>query len=110
MDGTLTFTCPKCGKILNGVTLDYLPKWPCSRCAEDQSDVLHCERGCKVQAVDLDAGMESDSKQAHELLTVGQVYEVESLHIGGWVSSIQLKEFPGQKFNTVHFQRYHKEE
>ena len=47
-----------------------------------------------------------DSKQAHELLTEGQVYEVEKIHVGGWCSSIRLKEFPGKEFNTVHFIRY----
>lgn len=73
---------------------------------EDQSDVLHCERGRKVKAVDLDAGLSCDSKQAHELLTEGQVYEVEKIHVGGWCSSIRLKEFPGKEFNTVHFIRY----
>ena len=100
-----TFRCPHCGKELDGVTLDYQWKWACSKCAEDQDDVLHCERGSKVKAVDLDAGWESDKQTAHELLTEGGIYEVESLHIGGWQSSIYLKEFPDQKFNTVHFQR-----
>lgn len=107
MDANLEFRCPKCGKVLSGVTLDYFGKWLCSKCATNQTDVLHCERGCKVQAVDLDAGMENDSKQAHKLLTEGRIYEVESLNVGGWISSICLKEFQGKKFNTVHFKRYH---
>lgn len=77
MNEELEFRCPKCGKLLDGITLDYRLEWLCSKCAEDQSDVLHCERGCKVKAVDLDAGLSSDSKQAHELLTEGHVYEVE---------------------------------
>ena len=98
--------CPKCGKLLDSITLDYRLKWLCNKCTEDQSDVLHCERGCKVKAVDLDAGLSCDSKQAHELLTEGQVYEVEKIHVGGWCSSIRLKEFPGKEFNTVHFIRY----
>lgn len=99
-------TCPNCGKSLDGITFDYGIRWECSKCATDQTDVLHCERGCKVQAVDLDAGMWGDSKQAHKFLTEGQIYEVESLHVGGWISSIQLKEFPYERFNTVHFKRY----
>lgn len=56
--------------------------------------------------MNLDAGLSCDSKQAHELLTEGQVYEVEKIHVGGWCSSIRLKEFPGKEFNTVHFIRY----
>ena len=105
MNIKLEFRCPKCGKLLDGVTLDYRLQWLCSECASDKSEVLHCERGCKIQAVNLDAGMEDDSKQAHELLVEGQIYEVESLNIGGWISHIRLKEFPGKRFNTVHFQR-----
>lgn len=100
--------CPLCGKVLRGVTLTYRPLygWPCSKCAGDQKDVLHCERGSKVKAVNLDAGWRTDQKQAHELLTTGAIYEVESLEVGGWISSIYLKEFPAQRFNTAHFERY----
>ena len=105
MNGKLEFRCAKCGKLLNGATLDYSQKWLCSKCAADQTDVLYCERGCKVRAVDLDAGMSGDSKQAHQFLTEGEVYEVESLNVGGWISHIVLKEIPGQRFNTVHFVR-----
>lgn len=105
MDGKLEFHCPKCGKQLNGVALDYKWQWACSECAEDKTDVLHCEKGCKARAVRLDAGMGGDSKQAHKFLTEGQVYEVDSLNVGGWISHIVLKEFPGQRFNTAHFDR-----
>lgn len=94
MNEKIEFRCPKCGKLLDSITLDYRLKWLCSKCTEDQSDVLHCERGCKVKAVDLDAGLSCDSK------------EVEKIHVGGWCSSIRLKEFPGKEFNTVHFIRY----
>lgn len=33
------------------------------------------------------------------------IYEVESIEIGGYISHVTLKEFPDQKFNTVHFVR-----
>ena len=92
MNEKIEFRCPKCGKLLDSITLDYRLKWLCSKCAEDQSDVLHCERGCKVKAVDLDAGLSCDSKQAHELLTEGQVYEVEKIHVGAPLSG--SKSFP----------------
>ena len=81
MDGARIFTCPTCGKTLDGVVLDYSQQWQCSKC------------------------FEHDSKQAKELLVEGQVYEVEKINIGGWISAIWLKEFPGKKFNTVHFER-----
>lgn len=105
MNGRLEFHCPKCGKPLNGLTLDYKYEWLCSECTEDKTDMLHCERGCKVRAVNLDAGMECDSQRAHKHLTEGQVYEVESLNVGGWCSKVELKELPGICFNTVHFIR-----
>lgn len=105
MDGILKFICSKCGKELDGVVLDYKTRWLCSNCADDKSEVLHCERGSKVKAVNLDAGWDSDSQQAHKLLSPGQVYEVESLRVGGRYSTIQLKEFPGVNFNSVHFVR-----
>ncbi len=105
MDGFLDFTCPTCGKRLDGVVLDYKLSWKCSHCADDQTDVLHCERGCKVRAVDLNAGWDSDAQKAHDLLVQNRIYEVESLHVGGFYSTIQLKEFPNINFNTVHFMR-----
>lgn len=105
MNGKYRFVCPVCGKVLDGVYLDYIIEWSCSKCAKDQTDVLHCERGSKVKAIDLNAGFESDSKQAHELLVEGQIYEVENIRVGGWISSVCLNEFPGKRFNTVHFVR-----
>ncbi len=93
------------GKELDGVTLIYKWDWPCSKCVGDQKDVLHCERGSKVRAVNLDAGWACDQERAHKFLTEGEVYEVESLEVGGWQSIICLKEFPGERFNTVHFER-----
>lgn len=106
MNRTNKFYCPKCGKILNGITLDYRLDWFCSSCASDQREVLHCERGCKVKAVDLDSGTRYDSEKAREFLTKGQIYEVEKLHIGGCMSHIRLKEFPHKWFNSVHFIRW----
>ncbi len=105
MDGKLEFRCPLCGKLLDGVELGYSFNWLCSGCAEDKTDVLHCERGCKVKAVRLDADWICDQERAHKFLTEGEVYEVESLEIGGWRSIIYLKKFPGERFNTVHFER-----
>lgn len=71
MHGIRGSICPKCGKILYGVTLCYGNKWLCSKCVKDKTDVLHCEQGSKVMAVDLDAGYDSDSEKAHQFLTEG---------------------------------------
>ncbi len=105
MKGNLKFCCSRCGKPLDGIILDYSHEWLCSKCVTDQTDVLHCERGCKVKAVNLDAGMSEDSNRAYEYLIKGKIYEVKSLDVGGWISYVTLKEIPNQKFNTVHFIR-----
>lgn len=97
--------CPKCGKALKGVLLEYNKKWLCSECVEDKSDTLHCERGSKVIAVCLDNGYTCDSEQAHKFLVEGKIYEVDRIDIGRSNSKIWLKEFPNQAFNTVHFKR-----
>lgn len=104
-DITRINNCSKCGKPLNGIALMYISKWLCSDCAEDKEDVLHCERGCKVVADNLDNGLPNDSKQAHRFLVKGQTYEVDKIIVGGWSSDILLKEFPDTRFNTVHFKR-----
>ena len=40
MNGKLEFRCSKCGKLLNGATLDYSQKWLCSKCAADQTCIV----------------------------------------------------------------------
>lgn len=105
MYGISGCVCPKCGRILYGVTLCYGNEWDCSKCAKDKSDVLHCEQGSKVIASHLDGGYSSNSKKAHKFLTEGQIYEVDRLWIGRSDSAIYLKEFPNESFNTVHFDR-----
>ena len=98
-------TCPQCGRELDGNTLRYGMSWLCCNCAHDKTNVLHCERGRKVKAVELDAGYDSDSKKAHRLLIDGGEYTVARLDVGGSQSDIELLEIPGERFNTVHFVR-----
>lgn len=105
MDFARPTSCPKCGKELDGTSFDYGTEWECSSCFRDKTDVLHTERGCKVMAANLDSGWPSDSKRAHQFLVEGSIYEVESVNVGSWQSSISLKEFPKERFNTVHFVR-----
>ena len=98
-------SCPKCGKELGGVHIIYGHGWVCSACCEDKEDPIHCERGCKVRFAFPENGREHEREEVKRLLTEGAVYEVESLQVGGWCSDIELKEFPGKKFNSVFFQR-----
>lgn len=97
--------CKKCGKVLDSVTLTYGGDWLCGECADNKESILFCERGSKVKAVKLDSGYKGDVEQAHKLLKQDAIYEVESIEIGGYLSSVRLKEFPNEKFNTVHFVR-----
>lgn len=97
--------CKKCGKIIDSITFYYGNQWLCSECADDKESVLFCERGCKVKAINLDGGWKSDAEQANKLLKQNKVYEVESVEVSGYSSTICLKEFPNEKFNTVHFIR-----
>lgn len=98
-------TCPKCGKELDGVYIAYGSSWECSNCHEDKAEPIHCERGCKVEFAHPDSGRGLEREEAQKLLTEGAVYEVESVQVGGWCTDIELKEFPGKKFNSVFFRR-----
>ena len=77
MNEKIEFRCPKCGKLLDSITLDYRLKWLCSKCAEDQSDVLHCERGCKVKAVDLWIGKGDEISIAQKEVIVQENYKLQ---------------------------------
>lgn len=50
-------------------------------------------------------GRELEQADAKKILTEGTAYEVESVVVGGYSSEIELKEFPGRKFNSVFFRR-----
>lgn len=95
--------CRLCGKELNGLVSCYTEDWFCSNCKK--YDILCAENGCKVKVVTLNAGYEYEQKEARSLFQLGDIYTVESLEVGSWSSEIELKEFPGKKFNSVFFDR-----
>lgn len=97
--------CPICGRELVGLSIIYGSKWLCCDCAEDQEEPIHCERGCKVEFAYPERGREHEQEDAKKLLAEGTAYEVESVAVGGFSSEIELKEFPGRKFNSVFFRR-----
>lgn len=98
-------TCPMCGRKLVGVSLFYGSKWTCSDCAKDKEEPIYCERGRKVEFANPNSGREHERKEAAELLKAGVAYEVEGVEVGSYSSKIELKEFPGKKFNSVFFRR-----
>lgn len=98
-------TCPNCGRKLEGVSTIFGIKWLCSKCVDDKTDPIHCERGCKVEFAYPDNGREVQREMIGNILTAGAIYEVESVAVDRCHSEIGLKEFPGKKFNSVFFRR-----
>lgn len=97
--------CPVCGRELVGLSIIYGSEWLCSDHAKDKEDPIHCEKGCKVEFAYPEKGRELEQADAKKILTEGTAYEVESVVVGGYSSEIELKEFPGRKFNSVFFRR-----
>ncbi|MBQ2397778.1 MAG: hypothetical protein II304_12220 [Bacteroidales bacterium] len=95
----------KCNKQLDSVFYGYGTKWLCSEHTEDKENVLFCEKGCRVKAINLNNGWKCDSETAHKYLEQNKVYTVEKLEIDRCISYIELQEFPNVIFNTVHFIR-----
>lgn len=100
-----TPTCPKCGRELIGVTVTYGDKLFCSDCAKDKDEAIYCERGCKVEFAYPENGREHERQETGSLLKAGAAYEVKSTVVGGYSSEVELKEFPGKRFNSVFFRR-----
>jgi hypothetical protein len=49
-------------------------------------------------------GYEAENEKARSVLQVGSTYTLLELDVGGWRSSLSIKEAPGMWFNTVMFQ------
>lgn len=98
--------CGKCGRELVGLNANYAWVWDCSDCAIDKKDVLHCENNCKVVVKTLNAGSTYDKCLARKLLSIGSIYSVKAVSVGGWMSYVELNEFPNKVFNTVFFERF----
>lgn len=101
--------CPKCGKIKNGVNLDYPSHYQklsfCIDCCNEigRDRILFACEGDKVIADELDNGSRCDSEWAHKHLTQDEIYTVDEICIGGCSTEIMLKEIPNIYFNSVHF-------
>lgn len=96
--------CYKCKKELPGVTLDYKIPWACAKCKKEENDPLYCICGDKVK-YKYPRNTEPYDPNTNKYLIKDHIYTVESIEIGGWISYLTLKEFPGKKFNTVLFER-----
>ena len=54
-------------------------------------------------------GYDSDKEYANRYLTIGEIYTVYYTNVESWSSTVVLKEYPDQSFNTAHFNQ-HKDE
>lgn len=97
--------CCVCGKELDGLISMYVSNWKCSNCEEDKTDVLHCEKGCKVTVSTFNAGYEMEKKTMEQLFKIGEIYTIDKVVVGSFYSNVYLMEFPGKKFNSVFFRR-----
>ncbi len=97
--------CNVCGRNLIGLTFNYGTRWTCSDCIVDKTDVLHCETGCKVKAIRLNAGYNSDIEDAKKYLIQDGIYTVESVEVDSWNSHVILQGVKNIHFNSAHFTR-----
>lgn len=63
---------------------------------------LESEGGDRVRFTGY-GGYESQQEHARKFLTVDAVYTVRHMEVGGWSSSVELVEVPGEFFNSVMF-------
>lgn len=63
---------------------------------------LNAPKGQKVKYLAKN-GYDSDREKANKFLKKGNKYTVLRTHVGRSSSTVTLKEFPNQRFNTVMF-------
>ena len=64
---------------------------------------IHAKAGTKVRFLDAN-GYDAGRAIARQYLLKDQVYTVDSVSIGSFVSYVRLKEYPFTVFNTVMFE------
>lgn len=97
--------CSVCGRELNGLFSYYQKIWKCSDCTTDKNDILHAEIGCKCKVSSFSVGTDIERQEAKRLLSFDKIYTVKTVVVGGWYSTVELKEAPNVKFNSVFFER-----
>lgn len=65
-------------------------------------DIFKAKDGSKVRFLNKN-GYEFERNKAAEFLVEGQVYTVDRVEIHNWHTDVWLKEVPGFRFNSVHF-------
>lgn len=63
---------------------------------------IYAPEGTKVKFMN-ENGFDREKEYANKILDKNQIYTVDRVEVGGWVSYVYLKEFPNEAFNTVMF-------
>lgn len=66
-------------------------------------DIWNTKKGDLVRFAHPNAGYESESALAQKMLKVNEVYTVESIEVGNWYSSVELRGLP-VLWNSAHFE------
>lgn len=69
----------------------------------DNTMDINTSIGSKVIFAFPDNGMGYERKAAIKCLKLNHEYTIERIDVGGWHTTIYLKEFPDIPFNSVHF-------
>jgi hypothetical protein len=69
---------------------------------------IYAKEGDKVIVTEegIGNGYDGDKRHAEKYLEVGNIYTIDSIEVSGWSTVVNLKEFPEQCFNSVHFEDY----
>jgi len=69
---------------------------------------IYAEQGHKVIVTTetINSGYDSDKELANKHLKIGAVYTVEYTNVGGWHTTVYIKEMPNIAFNSVNFEDF----
>ena len=69
---------------------------------------IHSKEGTEITVTEssIKNGYDHVENHAREHLKVGEIYTVEKTEVSNWTTSVFLKEFPGEIFNSVSFRAY----
>lgn len=72
---------------------------------EHETMDIYAEKEHKVTVTEktINFGYDHDKKKANQYLKVGEIYIVDYTDVLPWSTDVYLQEFPGVRFNVVHF-------
>ena len=64
---------------------------------------IYAKSGTKVKFT-ANGGYSTEIESAKKIMTIGNLYTVESIDVGGFHTTVYLKEFPSRGFNSCLFE------